>query len=152
MSWILLFIPFDCGGNWGSTTFSTLLTVITCGGGHVLYGVCKDETRAEESLHLCKVGHPLGWWFATFDCLLKSLAELCKHYRCLSQFSHDLWGWCSAILDFKSVLVTGLCLTLCDPTDFRPPGSSVHGILQARTLERFAIPFSRVSSQPRDQT
>ena len=95
---------------------------------------------------------PSGLMICHLDCLLKSLAELCKHYRCLSQFSHDLWGWCSAILDFKSVLVTGLCLTLCDPTDFRPPGSSVHGILQARTLERFAIPFSRVSSQPRDQT
>ena len=36
--------------------------------------------------------------------------------------------------------------------DYSPPGSSVHGILQARTLEWVAIPFSRRSSQPRDQT
>ena len=36
--------------------------------------------------------------------------------------------------------------------DCSPPGSSVHGILQARKLEWVAIPFSRVSSQPRDQT
>ena len=35
-----------------------------------------------------------------------------------------------------------LCLTLCDPMDYNPPGSSVHGILQARILEWVAIPFS----------
>ena len=44
------------------------------------------------------------------------------------------------------------CLTLCDPLDCSPPGSSVHGILQARTLEWVAVPFSRGSSQPRDRT
>ena len=44
------------------------------------------------------------------------------------------------------------CPTLCDPTDCSSPGSSVHGILQARILEWVAIPFSRGSSQPRDQT
>ena len=40
-------------------------------------------------------------------------------------------------------LVSQSCLTLCDPMDCSPPGSSVHGILQARTLEWVAIPFSR---------
>ena len=48
------------------------------------------------------------------------------------------------------VLVAQSCLTLCDPMDYSLPGSSVHGILQARILEWVAIPFSRVSSQPRD--
>ena len=38
------------------------------------------------------------------------------------------------------------CLTLCDPTDCSPPGSSVHGILQARTLEWVAMPSSGGSS------
>ena len=38
------------------------------------------------------------------------------------------------------------------PQTIAPPGSSVHGILQARILEWVAIPFSRVSSQLRDQT
>ena len=42
------------------------------------------------------------------------------------------------------------CPTLCDPLDCSPPGSSVHGILQARILERVARPSSRVSSQSRD--
>ena len=49
-------------------------------------------------------------------------------------------------------LVAQLCPTLCDPMDCSPPGSSVHGILQARILEWVAISFSRGSSSPRDQT
>ena len=44
------------------------------------------------------------------------------------------------------------CWTLCDSMDCSPPGSSVLGILQARVLEWVAIPFSRGSSRPRDQT
>ena len=46
--------------------------------------------------------------------------------------------------------VTQSCLTLCDPMDYSPPGSSVHGIFQARILEWVAISFSRGSFQPRD--
>ena len=38
--------------------------------------------------------------------------------------------------------------TLCEPMDCPPPGSSVHGILQAKILEWDAIPFSRESSNP----
>ena len=45
-----------------------------------------------------------------------------------------------------------LCLTLCNPMDCSPPGSSVHGVLQARILEWVAMPSSSRSSQPRDQT
>ena len=45
-----------------------------------------------------------------------------------------------------------LCANLCNPMDCSPPGSSAHGFLQARTLEWVTIPFSRGSSQPRDQT
>ena len=46
------------------------------------------------------------------------------------------------------VLVTGSCPTVCDPMDFSHPGSSLHDISQAWTLEWVAIPLSRVSSQP----
>ena len=48
------------------------------------------------------------------------------------------------------VLVSQSCLTLCDPMDCSLPGSSVHGILQARLLEWVATPFSRGSSQTSD--
>ena len=44
------------------------------------------------------------------------------------------------------------CLTICDPMDCSPPGSSVHGIFQARLLEWVAISSSRRSSQPREWT
>ena len=50
------------------------------------------------------------------------------------------------------ILVIKLCATICDPMDYRPPGSSVHGVLLARILEWVAIYYSRGSSQPRDQT
>ena len=40
------------------------------------------------------------------------------------------------------VLVAQSCWTLCDPTDYSPPGSFVHGIFQARILESVAIPVS----------
>ena len=47
-------------------------------------------------------------------------------------------SWC--------VLVAQLCPTLCDHMDYSPPGSSVHGIFQARILEWVAISFSTGSS------
>ena len=54
-----------------------------------------------------------------------------------------MWKWSE---------VTQSCPTLCDPMDCSLPGSSLHGILQARVLEWVAISFSRGSSQLRDQT
>ena len=47
--------------------------------------------------------------------------------------------------------VTQSRLTLCDPMDCSLPGSSVHGIFQARVLEWVAVSFSRGSSRPRDR-
>ena len=46
------------------------------------------------------------------------------------------------------VLVAYLCLTLCEPMDCSPPGSSVYGISQVRIQEWVAISYSRGSSQP----
>ena len=43
------------------------------------------------------------------------------------------------------VIVAQSCLTLCNPMDGSPPGSSVHGILQARLLEWVAVSFSSIS-------
>ena len=45
-----------------------------------------------------------------------------------------------------------LCPALCNPMEYSPPRSSVHGILQARILEWVAIPCLRGSFRPRDQT
>ena len=75
----------------------------------------------------------------------------CDSWACKES---DMTEWLSTAQPMKKVkvLVVQLFLALCDPRDYRPPGSSVHGILQARILEWVAIPFSRGSSQPRDQT
>ena len=80
--------------------------------------------------------------------------QLCKYFsfccwnitRCLWFFSYPIFYVCMC------VLVTQSCLTLFDLMNCSPPDSSVHGILQPRILEWVAIPFSRGSSQPRDQT
>ena len=53
--------------------------------------------------------------------------------------------------DLKSTK-TKWSLTLCDPMDYSLPGSSIHGIFQARVLEWVAISFSRGSSWLRDRT
>ena len=66
--------------------------------------------------------------------------------------SYSIFLWHHQVHYIFMVLVAQSCLTLCDPTDRRPPGSSVHGILQVRILKPVAIPFSRGSSRPKDQT
>ena len=52
----------------------------------------------------------------------------------------------------SKVRVAQSCLTLCDPMDCSPTGSSVHGILQARIPEWVSILFSRGSYRPRNRT
>ena len=54
------------------------------------------------------------------------------------------------ILESPIYSVAQLCLTLCGPMDCSPPGSSVHGIFQARILGRGAISYPRISSWPGD--
>ena len=55
-----------------------------------------------------------------------------------------------AFIIIAVVLVTQSCLTPCNPMDHSPPGSSVHGVLEARILEWIAMVSSRGSSRPRD--
>ena len=61
-------------------------------------------------------------------------------------------GFRLLLISKKESGVAQLCPTLCNPMDYSLPGSSVHGISQARILEWTAISFSGGSSQPRDQT
>ena len=72
----------------------------------------------------------------------------------VSNFFFNLWT-CHLSAYYTSVLtclVSQSCLTLWDPIDCSPPGSSVHGILQARILEWVSMLSSRGSFQPRDGT
>ena len=73
------------------------------------------------------------------------------HYP--DQLKENLWQQFMSICHMKSKSeVVQPCLTLCDPMDRSLPGSSLHGIHQARVLEWVAISFSRGSSRPRDRT
>ena len=60
--------------------------------------------------------------------------------------------WSTVLATIYKVLVAKSCPALWDPMDYSLPGSSTHGISQARILEQVAISFSRGSSQLRDQT
>ena len=67
------------------------------------------------------------------------------------------WGWVFPFRaqvgsDNVSVLVAQLCLALCNPMEYSPPGSSVHGIFEASVPEWVVISSSRGPSGPRDQT
>ena len=56
------------------------------------------------------------------------------------------------LLPLRLLKAAQSCPTLCNPMGCSPLGSSVHGILQVRILEWVAFPFSKGSSQPRDQS
>ena len=75
------------------------------------------------------------------------------------------WGVCMCVKTLRGMALTSYeatcthaksllqsCPTLCNPMDCNTPGSSVHGILQARILERVATPSSRGSSWPWNRT
>ena len=66
-----------------------------------------------------------------------------------------LWyiaNWFSVYICVCVCMCVQSCLTLCDSVDCYLPGSSVHGISQARTLEWIAVSYSRGLSRPRDQS
>ena len=75
--------------------------------------------------------------------------KLATPHQPLKKWRYDLTAAAAAAAAATSLQ---LCLTLCNPIDGSPPGSSIPRILQARILEWVAISFSRGSSQPRDRT
>ena len=69
----------------------------------------------------------------------------CATSPILATFSYQYFSehWCMCAKLLQSFV--------CNPMDYSPPGSSIHGILQARILDCVAMPSSRGSSQARDQ-
>ena len=98
-------------------------------------------TTTDKTLHLRPQGHlssPTSWMrnsmlWASEPCLV-----LTASFRVFSTLKES------------ESEVAQSCPTLCDPMGCSPPGSSVHGISQARILEWVAISFSRGSSRPKD--
>ena len=104
------------------------------------------------------LGNPVdrGAWRATVHGVTESdMAEqLMHHWKVYvsERYGSDLFQLNSLGESKSESEVAQWCPTLCDPMDCSLPGSSLHGILQARVLEWVAISFSRGSSWPRDQT
>ena len=100
--------------------------------GYILKDKCGNFQNEMHRMLFVLICHP---------CLLVGTMSL--HVFC------PLCTWIVSLLTVESESeVAQSCLTLCDPVDCSPPGSSVHGILQARILEWVAISFSRGSFQP----
>ena len=76
------------------------------------------------------------------------------YFLCCKSIWHIQFSWAHSVcfLPWYVFISHSVVLALSDPMDCSPPGSSVHGLLQARILEWVATPFSRGSSQPRDGT
>ena len=108
-------------------------------------GVCGGSSDAEKShSSVCTLpstpDEQLPVWGAS------SITRVQHFSRCAQALST------SFRLDHGEAKVAQSCPPLCGPMDCCLPGSSVHGILQARILEWVAISFSKGSSQPRDRT
>ena len=82
----------------------------------------------------------------------KQIKSSFHFYHCHTQPKHLFLTIYVCISSDGCPVTQSACLTLYDPIVCSPPTSSVHGILQARTLEWVSIPFSRRSSQLRAQT
>ena len=107
----------------------------------------KDETDLVSNPHTA-----LTWLhYPSFSLLIEWKRQWCP-YQSIVIYIKPLTGrGPSTLLAFDSEVAQS-CLTLWDSMDCSLPGSSIHGIFQARILERVAISFSRGSSWPRDQT
>ena len=85
-----------------------------------------------------------------FVCVFCSVLKFLRQFYLVNNIENQWSRLVATCLIF--VLVNQSCPTLRDSIDYSPPGSFVHGILQARILEWVAISFSRGSSWPRDCT
>ena len=79
--------------------------------------------------------------------------SLMLHYRTLARLNstqHFTYKINVDVFSQSRCVLSHFSLTLCNPMEYSPPGSSVHGIFQARMLEWIAMPSSRGSSQSMD--
>ena len=89
-----------------------------------------------------------SWWWTGRPGVLQSMGW----QRVGHNWVTELILRCIYVKSEVKMLVTQLCLTICNHMDWSLPGSSAHGILQARTLEWVSISFSRGFSSLRDWT
>ena len=122
-----------------------------------MISLCFPEIRTDQkktfSYFAAKVSKTLKYFIDIYfiklsSCTDSSMGEVAtsSYLACIAHCFNPVDG----SVQFSSV--TQSCPTLWDPVDCSPPGSSVHGILQARIPEWVVIPLSKGSSQPRDRT
>ena len=135
-------------------TFELDINISHKAGGIVFHVVCiQGWKRNEKSFsEIYQELRRRGW---SKETAIKSLAKLegCKNGQVVgwvsatrSRASHKLMWLASPMQEELCMLSCSVMSILCSTMDCSPPGSSVHGILQARTLEWVAISFSRGSS------
>ena len=110
-----------------------------------LHGLQQAGLPCPSHLPVCSNSCPLSRWCHP------TISSSVTPFSSCPQYFKD-YGMSSNYLSNNLGLVFRSCLTLWDPEDCRPPGSSVHGTLQARIVEWVTVPFSRGSSWPRDWT
>ena len=93
-----------------------------------------------------------GAWWAVVYGVAQSRTRLKRLSSSSMQWTSALNKLLWLLIGNHLLLARQVCPTLCDPVDCNPPGSSAHGIFQARVLEWVAISPSRASSRPRDRT
>ena len=82
--------------------------------------------------------------FSIFNVITGKFKIMCVSYLYLAL----CFSWVAL---FPGVSVAQSCPAVCDPMDCSLPGSSIHGIFQARVVEWVAMPFSRGASHPSDR-
>ena len=139
---------------------------------------CGSLTSVIKSVMIFAIKMTASWqWMTLLSCHLDKIWSILSNWKkrmvtpwCLSHGYHFLfktpvisdllsqsqehgksysWAWSPTCMHATSLQS---CLTLYDPMEWGLPGSSVHGILQARVLEWVATSSSRGSSWPRDRT
>ena len=95
-----------------------------------------EKTEAPKDLVICPYSHLTSSWTLNLE-----YCFVLFRWNFLNWFLNSSLVWCLLYVCAQ------LCLTLCDPMDCSPPGSSIHGILQARILEWAAISSLLGSSQ-----
>jgi len=146
---VVLFMKHLFCWHWSSWKIKDLISNIS----HVASGMLRGDWDTEPSFPSCSTGTLLP-----ASCLLWQFLLLLVSAGLAVRLKHTAPTSCVVITDLISSVsyVRAQMLqsfpTLCDPVGVSTPGSSVRGILQAWILEWVAMPSSRGSSRPSDQT
>ena len=110
----------------------------------------RGSSQPKDQTHMSCISCIAGGFFCFHCRQLLEIAFMSQHF--LSSFVLQMELVIMGCVSDMHAQSLQLCPTLCHPVDCSSPGSSVHGILQARTLEWVAMPSSRGSPWPRDRT